>query len=399
MSKRRPSGDGLIRKRNDGRWEGRIVVGHKSNRKPIYRSVFAKTQKELMPKLNALKEKYSSVELTEQSRITLEEWLDKWINEIKAPLIRASTLKKYKKDIENHIKPYLGKKLITSIKTSDIQKLYNNLKSNGRKKGCEKFGNGLSSAMIRNVHLVLHQAFDSAVKEGITPSNPTDNTTLPKIIKTEKTVLLSSQIETFLKSIEDETEWHDFFLVELMTGLRRGEICGLKYSDFDEENKTLHVRRTIRYSKNELIVGETKTNEGNRKIALPSSVSEVLKERKEKAITEWIFPKPHHLEQPISPQTAYTKLKNVLKKSGLPDMRFHDLRHTFATHAASSGIDPKTLSSILGHTKASFTLDTYTHVTTDMQRQASSIVENYITDIFGKELKPWQEDESTEQAQ
>ena len=80
-------------------------------------------------------------------------------------------------------------------------------------------------------------------------------------------------------------------------------------------------------------------------------------------------------------------------------MRFHDLRHTFATHAASSGIDPKTLSSILGHTKASFTLDTYTHVTTDMQRQASSIVENYITDIFGKELKPWQEDESTEQAQ
>jgi len=399
MSKRRPDGDGLIRKRNDGRWEGRIVVGHKSDRKPIYRSVFAKTQKELMPKLNTLKEKYSSVELTEQSRITLEEWLDKWINEIKAPLIRATTLKKYKKDIDNHINPYLGKKMITSIKTSDIQKLYNNLKSNGRKIGCEKFGNGLSNAMIRNVHLVLHQAFDSAVKEGITPSNPTEHTTLPKIIKTEKTVLLSSQIETFLKSIEDETEWHDFFLVELMTGLRRGEICGLKYSDFDEVKGTLHVRRTIRYSKGELIVGETKTNEGNRIIVLPSSVAELLKERKENAITEWIFAKPHYPEHPISPQTAYTKLKNVLKKAGLPNMRFHDLRHTFATHAASSGIDPKTLSNILGHTKASFTLDTYTHVTTDMQRQASSIAEKYITDIFGKELKPWQEDESTEQAQ
>ena len=80
-------------------------------------------------------------------------------------------------------------------------------------------------------------------------------------------------------------------------------------------------------------------------------------------------------------------------------IRFHDLRHTFATHAASNGVDPKTLAGILGHTKASFTLDTYTHVTTDMQRNASGIVGNYITDIFGKELKPWQDDENQDQEQ
>ena len=104
-------------------------------------------------------------------------------------------------------------------------------------------------------------------------------------------------------------------------------------------------------------------------------------------------------ELPLDPGTAYAQLKRLLKEAGLPDIRFHDLRHTFATHAASSGVDPKTLASLLGHTKASFTLDTYTHVTTDMQRNASGIVGNYITDIFGKELKPWQDEENQDQEQ
>jgi integrase len=102
---------------------------------------------------------------------------------------------------------------------------------------------------------------------------------------------------------------------------------------------------------------------------------------------------------PIAPGSAYTKLKDILAEADLPDMRFHDLRHTFATHAAASGIDPRTLAGLLGHTKPSFTLDAYTHVTTDMQRNASGIVGNFITDMFGEELKPWQESENQETAQ
>ena len=93
---------------------------------------------------------------------------------------------------------------------------------------------------------------------------------------------------------------------------------------------------------------------------------------------------------PIDPASAYRRLKEILREAELPDMRFHDLRHTFATHAAASGIDPRTLAGILGHTKPSFTLDAYTHVTTDMQKRAAGIVGNFITDTFGKELKPWQ---------
>ncbi len=98
----------------------------------------------------------------------------------------------------------------------------------------------------------------------------------------------------------------------------------------------------------------------------------------------------------MSPNSAYNHLKTLLKQAELPDIRFHDLRHTFATHALASGVDPKTLSGILGHTNASFTLDTYTHVTSDMQKTASGIVGGFMEDIFGKELKPWQENEKTE---
>ncbi len=134
---------------------------------------------------------------------------------------------------------------------------------------------------------------------------------------------------------------------------------------------------------------------GTRKIVLPPSTAQLLRERKKTAPTEWIFPNPFDPEQPIAPGTAYNRLKALLKETGLPDIRFHDLRHTFATHALSSGVDAKTLAGILGHTKASFTLDTYTHTTGDMQKRAAEIVGGFLTDYLGEEMNPWQSRENT----
>ena len=179
--------------------------------------------------------------------------------------------------------------------------------------------------------------------------------------------------------------------------LRRGEICGLQWSDFDEEGGTLKVCRTLHSQrKGEYTVGETKTNQGMRTIILPHSVTEILRRRKADAVSQWIFPDPVRPEDPVNPGSAYLHMKTLLRRAGLPSIRFHDLRHTFATHALTSGVDAKTLSGILGHTNASFTLDTYTHVTTDMQKTASGIVGGFMEDIFGKELKPWQENEKPE---
>ena len=209
-----------------------------------------------------------------------------------------------------------------------------------------------------------------------------------------KRILTCAELDAFLAVVEQDEVWRDFFQTELMTGLRRGEICGLQWSDFDGDTGTLKVCRTLHSQrKGEYTVGETKTNQGMRTIILPHSVTDILRRRKADAISQWIFPDPVKPENPVDPNAAYRHMKTLLRRAGLPSIRFHDLRHTFATHALTSGVDAKTLSGILGHTNASFTLDTYTHVTSDMQKTASGIVGGFMEDIFGKELKPWQENE------
>ena len=175
-----------------------------------------------------------------------------------------------------------------------------------------------------------------------------------------------------------------FFYTELTTGLRKGEICGLRWEDFDESSGKLKIKRSVGRLKNGVLpIGDTKTETGTREILLPTSTVELLKTRKENAVSDWIFPNFCKPEEPLNPQSAYAHLKVLLKKAGLPLIRFHDLRHTFATHAIAGGVDAKRLSGILGHTNASFTLDTYIHVTTDMQKSAAKIVGNFMDEIIG----------------
>mgnify|MGYP003256315318 CR=1 FL=1 len=387
MAKRRPSGDGMVRKREDGRWEGRIVVGHKESGDSIFRYVYADTQKELTAKLRQYIDIYQGVELTEQSRITLGEWLDQWLANISGT-IRPTTLTRYQGAVRIHINPRLGEKPISQVTGKDIQKLYDILASQGN----QITGKGLASSTVRGIHSMLHEALDAAKQAGLIPWNPTEEVPTPKFTCKPKQILTDAQLNTFLEAIQKETVWHDFFYTELTTGLRRGEICGLKWEDFDETDGTLKVRRTVHQERGGVLTTwDTKTSAGTRTIILPPSTVELLQKRKESVLTEWIFPDLLRPEQPIRPSTAYNRMKTLLKQAGLPDLRFHDLRHTFATHALTSGVDVKTLSGILGHTRSAFTLDTYTHTTGDMQRRAAEIVETFLTDILGEELKPWEE--------
>ena len=178
-----------------------------------------------------------------------------------------------------------------------------------------------------------------------------------------------------MEAIKEEPYWNDFFYVEVMTGLRRGEICGIKWSDINFTEGTLSVKRSIGTKAGGGVnISETKTGAGVRTITMPPSVATLLQEKQADAISEWVFPHYTNPSDPLHPSSAYRKLKTILKNIELPLMRFHDLRHTFATHATDGGVDPKTLAGILGHTDASFTLDTYTHVTGDMQRNAMTVV-------------------------
>ena len=383
MANKRPDGDGLVRKRSDGRWEGRIVVGHKSDGKPIYRSVFARTQKELMDKLHAQIEAHRDVELTEGYNLTLAQWLDKWLDEYKVYTIRESTLQGYRRMVKNYITPHLGDKKLGSITTADLQKLYNWLRKYGRVNEHYEKGDALSDSMVRSIHMLLHQAMDAAVQQRLVVKNPTNGTVIPKNNYAPKQILTEAQLTAFLEMVKQDPVWSDFFYTELTTGLRRGEICGLRWQDFDEKTGRLQIRRSVTTKEGGgVAVGQTKTSTGIRTIQLPPSTVELLKARKKKSFSDWIFPNPTVPEIPMSPATAYRRMKTLLRYAGLPSIRFHDLRHTFATHALTSGVDAKTLSGILGHTNASFTLDTYTHVTTDMQKKASGIVGSFLDEIM-----------------
>ena len=395
MAKRRPSGDGMVRKRDDGRWEGRIVVGHKENGDPIFRYVYADTQRELTAKLRRQIDAYQGADLTERSGLTLGEWLDQWLEDI-AGTIRPTTLSRYRGAVRNHIKPQIGDRIISRVTPKDIQKLYDRLAQNGN----ITTGAGLSSGTIRGIHNMLHEALAAAEAAHLMIRNPTEGLTPPKLSAKPKQILTEEQLDRFMAAIQNDEVWHDLFYTELTTGLRRGELCGLKWEDFDGEKGVLKIRRTLYKEKGgKLTAGETKTARSRREIVLPASTVELLRARSESALTEWIFPDPLKPERPVSPDSAYKHLKTLLEQADLPSIRFHDLRHTFATHALTSGVDVKTLSGILGHSRAAFTLDTYTHTTGDMQKRAAEIIGTFLTDIFGEELRPWEESAKTAKAQ
>lgn len=371
MAKRRADGEGNVRQKRPNLWEARIVADHKKDGSPIYKYVSGRTQKEAYEKLRELIAEYRNVELTEDSQITVEEWMQKWMDEYMMFSIREQTWKSYESVIRLHIIPNLGNKTVASLTTSTVQKLYNKLLSEGK-----------SGSLVRDAHLILHQAMDVAVKENLIAKNPTNGTKIPKVEYKPKNILNETQLEMFMEAIKEDELWYDFFYTEITTGLRRGELCGLKWCDFNETTGQLNVVRTVTIHKGGgLKAGETKTEKGTRTIYLPPSTVKLLSERKPKVSSEWIFPNLYNNVKPINPATAYSRLKTILKKAGLPSIRFHDLRHTFATHALSSGVDARTLSGILGHTNASFTLDTYTHVTNDMQKNASVIVGRFMKDI------------------
>ena len=323
----------MVRKRDDGRWEGRIVVGHKANGDPIFRHVYAKTQKALTEKLHQSIECYQDVELTEDSRMTLGEWLDRWLAEYKDGTIRPGTLEGYRNYIENYIKPQLGSKQVSLITTQDVQRMYRRLKSGGRVREDAEGSKRLSDSTVRHIHTMLHGAMKAAVQAHIIPKNPTENATVPKTNYKPMQVLNEQELDTFLQAVQKDDIWRDFFYTELMTGLRRGEICALMWRDFDAKAGTLGISRTL-HSKGQGIyaLGDTKTSQGNRTIILPESVAALLRARKKASISQWIFPQPTSPELPMNPGTAYRRLKTLLEEAGLPSIRFHDLRHPYVKH-------------------------------------------------------------------
>ena len=383
MAKRRPSGDGMVRKREDGRWEGRIVVGHKKNGTPIFQHAYAHTQKELTEKLHQNIERYQDVELTEDSRMTLGEWLDRWLTDYKENTVRPGTLAGYRSCIENYIKPQLGGKQVSLVTAQDVQKLYRRLKENGRVREHPRFGSALSDTTINRLHAIFHQAMEDAIHAHIIAKNPTVGTTVPKASHAPKRVLTDKELDTFLDAVREDKIWGDFFYVELTTGLRRGEITALLWSDLDAKNKTISVsKQYVKNPNGELTLSRPKTETSVRKVSIPQDAVDLLiAEHGKHPENPYMFPSPVTGEM-YYPDSVVNLHKKILKDAGLPHIRFHDLRHTFATLALQNGVDVKTVSSMLGHYDAGFTLRTYTHATRQKQDEAAQTMGSFMAQVM-----------------
>lgn len=330
----------MVRKRPDGRWEARIIVGHKEDGKPIYKSVFGKTQSEAMTKFYKLLETYRGVELNEDCLVNLNEWLDRWLCYQK-DVVRPQTLNKYIFYADAYVRPYLGDKKISAILTRDMQQLYVKLLKEGRVTESKTKGKSLSGSTVRAVHIYEEIA----------------------------RLLIQAKEEGF----------YELILLGLATGMRRGELLGLKWDDINFTTGELSIRREYTTLGSDYIISTPKTKSSVRSVHLPQSVLNILGEYRETVNSEWVFPSPLDPTHPRSPTSCRSRLSDMLERAECNHIPFHGLRHIFSTMALENGLDIKTLSAVLGHSSAETTISVYSHVTGEMERNAAKKMD----DAFG----------------
>ena len=371
MAKKRANGDGSIRKRKDGRWEGRYVVGHDPiTGKMISRNVLGKTQAKVKEKLRTAIENSKRLDYTQTGKYTVGQWMDEWFEAYAKVKVRPSSHQTYKGYIENHIKPNIGDIPIEKLTSLQLQKFYRLLLTEGRipRIESEKQPKGLSAKTVRNINQVISSAMDMAVRHKLILSNPTEGCELPKVEHREMKTLPAEQLGAFLREAK-ESGVYELYYLDLATGLRRRELLGLKWEDVDLQNGIIHVRRQVARVDGEVKELPLKTKNSYRNISISQDAVAMLEEMEAHRSSDYVF--PSSTGGPISPDSVNNMLHRVLKRAGLPSIRFHDLRHTFATLALQNGVDIKTVSGMLGHFSAGFTLDTYAHVTTSAQKEAA----------------------------
>ena len=378
MAKKRANGDGSIRKRKDGRWEGRYVVGHDPiTGKMISRNVLGKTQAQVKEKLRTAIENSKRLDYTQTGKYTVGQWMDEWFEAYAKVKVRPSSHQTYKGYIENHIKPNIGDIPIEKLTSLQLQKFYRLLLTEGRipRIESEKQPKGLSAKTVRNINQVISSAMDMAVRHKLILTNPTEGCELPKVEHREMKTLPAEQLGAFLREAK-ESGVYELYYLDLATGLRRGELLGLKWEDVDLQNGIIHVRRQVARVDGEVKELPLKTKNSYRNISISQDAVAMLEEMEAHRSSDYVF--PSSTGGPISPDSVNNMLHRVLKRAGLPSIRFHDLRHTFATLALQNGVDIKTVSGMLGHFSAGFTLDTYAHVTTSAQKEAARTIGNVL---------------------
>ena len=384
MAKKRANGEGNIRKRKDGRWEGRYTAGYDAKTgKRIIRNVLGKTQAEVKEKLKAAIAESQGIEVRKsEDEYTVATWLRTWYELYAKPNVRTATANRYQLIIEQYTVPRIGNIKLKKLTTRHLQKLYKELLESGRIHVGKNQDKGLSTTTVHSVHLMLHCALERAVKERLIPRNPCEDCIVPKPRKLDMKILPPEHMKAYLEAAERRGLLPMFYL-ELVSGLRKGELVALRWDDLDIQQRTISVsKQYVRNPDGSLELTRPKTENSVRLVSIPQAAVELLIQEHDKhPDSPYLFPSPLTGEM-YHPDSVVNLHKKILRDAGLGHLRFHDLRHTFATTALQNGVDVKTVSSMLGHFDAGFTLRTYTHATRQKQDEAAQTMGNFMEQVM-----------------
>ena len=335
MPKKRANGEGSLRKRKDGHWEGRYTAGcDPATGKPIHKSVLAKTQSEAKEKLKQAIAEAEKLDMSRAKSYTLGAWIKLWYEVYAEPRLREKTKDYYLNYIDNHIIPELGNTPLEKLTTIQIQKFYNGLQKSGRIQRYTHIklkDKGLSTRVVRGIHTLLNNCLEQAVAERLLLANPAKGCRLPKLEKREMKILPEDKIGPYLAEAERRGLLAAFYL-ELTTGLRRGELLALLWTDLDVKNMTISVSKQVNRLNGELMVSQPKTPNSIRKLAIPQRAVELLVEEHAKHPHSphlFVSPKTGTMFDPDSFRHTHEK---ILKAIGAEHIRFHDLRHPYVKH-------------------------------------------------------------------
>ena len=383
MAKKAAAGSGTIRKRTitkNGKpyiyWEARYSAGRDPGTgKQIQRTITGKTQKEVSQKLKAATTAIDEGTYVAPNKTTVNQWLDIWVSEYLGG-VKPLTAQTYQRYIEKHIKPSLGATKLTGLTPHMIQRFYNKL--------------DLSPKTVKNIHSILHSALQQAVENRLIVINPTDACKLPKIEKYEIKPLEPQQIAVLLEEASAD-DYANLFTVAIFTGMRQGELLGLTWENVNFDSGTITVKQQLQCKDGVYFLQTPKNGKG--RVIVPAQVAmDALRDEKEKQTRNqhtygecWQNPDNYVftdvLGKHLVRRTVVKHFKAVIDRAGIENVRFHDLRHSFAVNSLMIGDDVKTVQANLGHATASFTLDVYGHVTQKMQNDSAARMQEFFNAI------------------
>lgn len=292
---------------------------------------------------------------------TVAAWMARWM-EVRGPALRPRTARRYQQHITHQINPVLGALPLDRLSPEAIQRAiqqWTTSRADGKP-------GALAPRTVAHAWQVLHAALDLAVQWQLIPRNPADLVTLPRLARPQ--VRWWSPVETrqFLQATEG-TRWHLAWRLVLETGLRQGEVLGLRWEDVDWDRGWLLIRREIDPQGR---VADLKTDHSRRVLALAAGLLDALREAAATASGDWII--GTRTNTPVRPRNLARAFMAAQRAAGVPMIRFHDLRHTNASLLLEAGTDPKIVSDRLGHSSVAFTMDTYVHARADLQRPAAA---------------------------